>query len=116
MQLRCKRKIYEEKYRMFAGDSQTLRNQCHFVTSVIASNVFYCMYLSTTKFHKILLSSFRGVVLTNCFSSIFILVKFLGHLIDSGDLLLWVGVRRRPSCVNIFFSRTTGPILIKFGV
>ena len=24
---------------------------------------------------------------------------FLGHLSHSGDLLLWVGVRRRPSCV-----------------
>ena len=34
-------------------------------------------------------------------------------LSNSGDLLLWVGVRRRPSCVNIFFSWTTGPILTK---
>ena len=42
--------------------------------------------------------------------------KFLGHLSNSGDLLLWIGVRRRPSCVNIFFSRTTGPILTKFGM
>ena len=25
--------------------------------------------------------------------------KFLGHLSHSGDQLLWVGVRRRPSCV-----------------
>ena len=48
---------------------------------------------------------------------------FLGHLSNSGDLLLWVGVRRRPSsvvrrasCVNIFFSRTTGPILTKYVV
>ena len=41
---------------------------------------------------------------------------FLGHLSHSCDLLLWVGVRRRLSCVNIFFSRTTGPILTKFGV
>ena len=23
---------------------------------------------------------------------------FLGHLSHSGDLLLWIGVRRRPSC------------------
>ena len=37
--------------------------------------------------------------------------KFLGHLSHSGELLLWVGVRRCPSCmvrrashVNIFFS------------
>ena len=37
---------------------------------------------------------------------------FLGHPSHSGDLLLWVGVRRRASCVNIFFSRTTN----KFGV
>ena len=41
MQLRCKRKIYKEKYRMFAGDSQTLRNKRHFVIGVIAINVFY---------------------------------------------------------------------------
>ena len=41
---------------------------------------------------------------------------FLGHLSHSGDLLLWVGVRRRASfvarrslSVNMF-SRTTGPI------
>ena len=33
-----------------------------------------------------------------------------------GDLLLWVGVRRRASSVNIFFSRTTEPILTKFGM
>ena len=38
---------------------------------------------------------------------------FLGH---SGDLLLWVGVRRRASSVNIFFSRTTEPVLTKFGM
>ena len=31
------------------------------------------------------------------------------------DLLLWVGVRRRLQCVNIFFSRTTGLIFNKFG-
>ena len=35
---------------------------------------------------------------------------FLGHLSHSGDLLLWVGVRRRASSINIFFSRTIGPI------
>ena len=29
------------------------------------------MFSITTKFHKILLSGFRGVALTNCFSSIF---------------------------------------------
>ena len=29
----------------------------------------------------------------------FVLEKFLGHLSHSGDLLLWVGVRRRPSSV-----------------
>ena len=42
--------------------------------------------------------------------------NFLGHLSNSGDLLLWVGVRRRALCVNIFFSRTTRPILTKFGM
>ena len=38
---------------------------------------------------------------------------FLGHLSNSGDLLLWVGVHFCPSCVNIFFSRTTGQSLPK---
>ena len=42
--------------------------------------------------------------------------NFLGHLSHSGDLLLWVGVRRRASCVNNFFSRTTGTILTKYGM
>ena len=28
-----------------------------------------------------------------------LLLRFLGHLSHSGDLLLWVGVRRRPSSV-----------------
>ena len=41
MQLCCKRKIYKEKYRMFAGDSQMLRNKHHFVISMIAIIVFY---------------------------------------------------------------------------
>ena len=41
-------------------------------------------------------------------------ITFLSHLSHSGDLLLWVGVRRRASCVNIFLSRTTRPILTKF--
>ena len=31
----------------------------------------HIMFFITTKFHKILLSSFRGVALTNCFGSIF---------------------------------------------
>ena len=30
---------------------------------------------------------------------VYICDPFLGHLSHSGDLLLWVGVRRRPSCV-----------------
>ena len=42
---------------------------------------------------------------------IHILKAFLGHLIHSGDLLLWVGIHCRLSGVNIFFSRTTGPVL-----
>ena len=41
---------------------------------------------------------------------------FLGHLSHSGDLLLWVGVRCRASSFNILFSRTTEPILTKFGL
>ena len=45
MQLRCKHKIYKEIYRMFAGDSQMLRNKRHFVISVIAINVFYCKHM-----------------------------------------------------------------------
>ena len=43
MQLRCKRKIYKEKYRMIARDFQMLCNKRHFVISVIAINVFYCI-------------------------------------------------------------------------
>ena len=49
------------------------------------------------------------------------LIGFLGHLSNSGDLLLWVGVRRpssvvrRASCVNIL-SKTTGTNLTKFGM
>ena len=41
MQLRSKLIINKEIYRMFAGDSQMLRNKRHFVISVIAINVFY---------------------------------------------------------------------------
>ena len=44
MQLCCKPKIYKEIYRMFARGSQMLRNKRHFVISVIAINVFYCIY------------------------------------------------------------------------
>ena len=42
MQFPCKCKIYKEKYRMIAGDSQMLRDKNHFLISVIAKNVFYC--------------------------------------------------------------------------
>ena len=38
---------------------------------------------------------------------------FLSHLSHSDDLLLWVGVRRGATCLNIF-SRTIGPIFTKF--
>ena len=41
---------------------------------------------------------------------------FLGHLSHSGGLLLWVSVRCQAPCVNIFFQRTTWPILTKFGM
>ena len=40
MQLRCKRKIYKEIYRMFAGDSEMFPNKRNFVISVIAINMF----------------------------------------------------------------------------
>ena len=50
MQLRCKRKIYKEIYRMFAGDFLMLRNKRHFVISVIAINVFYCILTVKTFF------------------------------------------------------------------
>ena len=40
MQLNSKRKIDKEIYRMFAGDSQMLRNKRHFVISLIAINMF----------------------------------------------------------------------------
>ena len=42
-------------------------------------------------------------------------LTFLCQMSQSGDLLQWVCVRRRTSCVNIFCSRTTGPISTKFG-
>ena len=37
------------------------------------------------------------------------LLKFLVNIIEESlkHLLLWVGVRRRPSSIKIFFSRTT---------
>ena len=50
MQLRCKRKIYKEKYRMFARDSPMLRNKRHFIISLVAINVFYCIPFSTCRF------------------------------------------------------------------
>ena len=42
LQLCCKRKIYKEIYRMFAGDFLMLHNKRHFVISVMAINMFYC--------------------------------------------------------------------------
>ena len=36
------------------------------------------------------------------------LIAFLGHLSHSGDLLLWVGVRRRASFVNIYSQEPLG--------
>ena len=42
MQLRCKRKINEEIYRIFARDSQMIHNKRHFVIRLFAINVFYC--------------------------------------------------------------------------
>ena len=50
-----------------------------------------------------------------CFSGKATYFRFLGHLSNSGDHLIWVGVRRA-SCVYIFFSRTTEPILTKSGM
>ena len=46
----------------------------------------------------------------------FLKCGFLGHLSNSRDLLLWVSVGCSASFINIFFSRTTGPILTKFGM
>ena len=37
-------------------------------------------------------------------------LTFLGHMSHSGDLLQWICVRHRTSCVNLFCSRTTGHI------
>ena len=45
MQLYCKHRIYKEKYRMFARDSQMLGNKNNFLISMIAINMFnYNMY------------------------------------------------------------------------
>ena len=71
MQLHCKRKIYKEKYRMFARDSQMLRNKRHFVISVIAINVFYCISIIIQRFHSVRdrcwhdVSAWRGSVAQN---------------------------------------------------
>ena len=46
MQLRCKSKISKEIYKMFPWDSQMLRKKRHFVISMIALNVFYCIFNS----------------------------------------------------------------------
>ena len=50
-------------------------------------------------------------------------LEFLGHLNHSGELFLWMSVIRsassvvhRATCVNIFSSRSTGPILTKIGM
>ena len=56
MQLRCKRKIYKEIYRMFAGNFQMLRNKRHFVIRVIAINMFYCIKILTIKVQKLITS------------------------------------------------------------
>ena len=50
MQLRYKRKIYKKKFRLFAGDSQTLSNKRHFVISMIAINMFYCSIFTCIPF------------------------------------------------------------------
>lgn len=45
--------------------------------------------------------------------------SFLDHLSDSEDLLLIglasIVMRRPPSKINVFFSKTTQPFLAKFG-
>ena len=51
-----------------------------------------------------------------CFAdSLHLVSPYLGHL---SNLLLWFGfvAVRRSSCIHIFFSRTTEPILTKFGM
>ena len=102
---------------------------------------FHCSVVDVSKkffdtvfglFHQILLSLFSMKCSDTAFclflevlllcgrpfpcSALILFLVSLGHLSYSGDLLLCVRVRRRPSCVNIFSSRTTGPILTKFGM
>ena len=60
-------------------------------------------------------SRFHKKISLLCFSGKATYFRFLGHLSNSGDHLIWVGVRRA-SCVYIFFSRTTEPILTKSGM
>ena len=57
------------------------------------------------------------------FGDIHLYHNLLGHLSHSGNLLLWVVVRRRASSVvhrlssvNILSSETTWPILTKLGM
>ena len=52
-------KFILKKYRMFAGDSQTLLNKHHFVISVIAINVFYCIIFTSIHKEEIFLSRFE---------------------------------------------------------
>ena len=76
--------------------------------------VGYCSELDHTGSHYTRFTVLTTILPTNCLC--IVCTEFLGHLSHSGDLLLWVGVRRRPSCVNIFSSETTRPIFTKFGM
>ena len=66
--------------------------------------------IKTSYFLRLTDISFSTLIIGSCIdnkkTAVF-LSWLLGHLSNSGDLLLWVGVRRRPLSVNIFFSRTT---------
>ena len=73
----------------------------------------YCAFTSYEEFLNTVAFGVTLYFLVVVLSSRFL---FLGHLSYSGDLLLWFGVRRLPSCVNIFFSRTTGPVSTKSGM
>ena len=59
--------------------------------------VGYCSELDHTGSHYTRFTVLTTILPTNCLC--IVCTEFLGHLSHSGDLLLWVGVRRRASSV-----------------
>ena len=71
------------------------------------------VYLEITVFIEMKIKKIKSIIVND--TQVLLLLK-LGHLSHSSDLLLCVGVCHRASSVNILFSRTTEPILTRFGM